>query len=78
MPSNTSEAYKAKGIDDLPDWFGAGPAVRSIKALPDGRYRLRFGEYYCNGCSTEFNVRLETKGDQWQLVYAGDPGGACF
>ena len=72
------EVYKASGIDDLPDWFGAGPEVRSIKALPDGRYKLRFGEYYCNGCITIFNVRLETKEGQPRLVYAGEPDGGCY
>jgi len=72
------EAYKANRIDTVPDWFVARPEVRSIKALPDGRYRLRFGEYYCAGCTTVFNVRLETKENEPRLVYAGDADGGCF
>jgi hypothetical protein len=72
------EAYKANRIDGLPDSFGARPEVRSIKALPDVRYRLGFGEYYCSGCATVFNVRLETNESEPRLVYAGDPGGGCF
>jgi hypothetical protein len=73
------EAYEADRIIDLPDWYGAPrPHVRSIKALPDGRYRLRFGDYYCAGCAWAFNVRLETQRSEPRLVYVGDPEGGCF
>lgn len=76
------EAYKANRIDDLPDLFGASrPEVRSIKAItavPEGRYRLRFGEYYCSGCTSAFNVRLETNAREPRLVYAGDADGGCI
>jgi hypothetical protein len=73
------EAYKANRIDSLPDWFGASrPEVRSIKALPDGNYRMRFGEYYCSGCVSAFNVRLETSESESRLVYVGDPESGCF
>jgi hypothetical protein len=72
------EAYKAGRIDTVPDWFVARPEVRSIKALPDGRFRLWFGEHYCSGCTTVFNVRLETKESESRLVYAGDADGGCY
>jgi len=72
------EAYKANRIDIVPDWFVARPEVRSIKALPDGRYRLGFGEFYCSGCATVFNVRLVTNESKPRLVYAGDAEGGCY
>jgi hypothetical protein len=72
------EAYKANRIDTVPDWFVARPEVRSIKAFPDGRYRLFFGEYYCAGCTWMFNVRLETNEGKPRLVYAGDADGGCI
>ena len=73
------ETYKAGGIADSPDWFGtARPNVASITALPDGSYRMRFGDVYCSGCSSAFNVRLETSETESRLVYVGDPESVCF
>jgi hypothetical protein len=76
------EAYKANRIKGLKDWFGAPrPEVSSIKAinaLPDGRYRMHFGEYYCGGCTAAFNVQLETNESEPRLIYAGDPDGGCI
>lgn len=73
------EAYKAGRIAGLPDWLGASRLkVASITALPDGRYRMRFGDVYCSGCSAAFNVRLETDGTEFRLVYVGDPESVCF
>jgi hypothetical protein len=73
------EAYQGDRITGLPDWFGAGrPRVRAIQALPDGRYRMHFGDYYCSGCAFVFNVRLETNGGEARLIYVGDPDGGCF
>ena len=75
-------AYKANRIEGLKDWFGAPrPELRSIKAikaLPDGRYRMHFGEYYCGGCTAAFNVRLATDESEPRLVYVGDPDGGCI
>jgi hypothetical protein len=63
----------------MPEWFGASrPDVVSITALPDGSYRMRFGNVYCTGCSSAFNVRLETSGTEVRLLYVGDPEGVCF
>jgi hypothetical protein len=73
------EAYQAGRISAVPDWFGAArPHVRAIKALPDGRYKLHFGDVYCSGCRAEFNVRLEADGTEPRLLYLGDADGACF
>jgi hypothetical protein len=73
------ESYKANRIDSVPDWFSTSrPEVRSIKALPDGRYRMRFGEYFCSGCTSAFNVRLDTNESEPRLIYAGDPEGGCI
>jgi hypothetical protein len=73
------EAYKAGGIADPPDWFGTSrPNVASITALPNGIYRMRFGDVYCTGCSTAFNVRLATSGTDSRLVYVGDLESVCF
>jgi hypothetical protein len=73
------EAYEARRITDLPDWFEAArPKVRSIEALSDGRYRMHFGEYFCSGCRSAFNVRLETSGTEPRLVYVGDADAACI
>jgi hypothetical protein len=73
------EAYQADRITGLPDEFGAPrPRVRSIKALPDGRYRIHFGDHYCTGCAFVFNVRLETNGSEPRLIYVGDLDGGCF
>lgn len=73
------EAYKAGRTADWPDWFGTSrPNVASITALPDGRYRMRFGDVYCSGCTAAFNVRLETSGTESRLVYVGDPESVCF
>ena len=73
------EAYTAGRITELPDWFGTSrPDVTSITALPDGRYRMRFGNVYCTGCSTAFSVRIATSGTEVQLLYVGDPEGVCF
>jgi hypothetical protein len=63
----------------LPAWFGASrPNVTSITALPDGSYRMRFGDVYCSGCTAAFNVRVETSGTDARLLYVGDPEGLCF
>ena len=76
------EAYKANRIEGLPDWFGGSRpevrSIRSINALPDGSFRMRFGEYYCGGCISVFNVRLETNESEPRLVYAGDADGGCI
>jgi hypothetical protein len=73
------EAYQAGRISAVPDWFGAArPHVRAIEALPDGRYKLHFGDVYCGGCRAEFNVRLEADGIEPRLLYLGDADGACF
>ena len=74
------EAYRAGGVaGEMPEWFGASrPDVVSITALPDGSYRMRFGNVYCTGCSSAFNVRLETSGTEVRLLYVGDPEGVCF
>jgi hypothetical protein len=73
------EAYQAGGVTGLPDWFAtARPDVASITALPDGSYRMRFGDVYCTGCTAAYNVRLEASGTEARLVYVGDPEGMCF
>jgi hypothetical protein len=73
------EAYKAGGVAGTPDWFGTSRQnVASVTALPDGRYRMRFGDVYCSGCTTAFNVRLETSGSESRLVYVGDWESMCF
>jgi hypothetical protein len=73
------EAYQAGRITELPAWFGASrPNVTSITALPDGSYRMRFGDVYCSGCTAAFNVRVETSGTDARLLYVGDPEGLCF
>jgi hypothetical protein len=73
------EAYKAGPVAGLPDWFAtARPNVSSISALPDGSYRMRFGDVYCTGCSAAYNVRLELSGTEARLVYVGDPEAVCF
>lgn len=73
------EAYTSGRITGLPDWFAtARPNVASITALPDGSYRMRFGDVYCTGCSAAYNVRLETSGAEARLVYVGDPEAVCF
>jgi hypothetical protein len=75
------EAYQAGRIQTtgLPEWFATSrPDVASITALPDGSYRMRFGNVYCTGCSAAYNVRLEARGTESRLVYVGDPEGVCF
>ena len=73
------EAYKANRIADLPDWFGASLLdVKSIKALPDSRYRMDFGDVYCDGCAARFDARLEGSGSESRLIVVGDPEERCF
>ena len=73
------EAYNAGPIAGLPEWFATGrPNVTSITELPDGSYRMRFGDVYCTGCSAAYNVRLEASGTEPRLVYVGDPEAVCF
>jgi hypothetical protein len=73
------EAYQAGRITGLPGWLGpARPNVGSIKALPGGSYRMRFGNVYCTGCFAAYNVRLEGSGAEARLVYVGDPESMCF
>jgi hypothetical protein len=73
------EAYQAGRIAGLPDWFNTSrPNVASITALPDGSYRMRFGDVYCTGCTAAYNVRVETSGAESRLVYVGDPEAVCF
>jgi len=67
------EAYKAT------DWFGTMPLeVKSIKALPDGRYTMDVGDVYCAGCAARLDVRLETSGGESRLVVLGNPEARCF
>jgi hypothetical protein len=73
------EAYKAGRIRGLPDWFATGhPNVAAITTLPDGSYRMRFGDVYCTGCTAAYNVRLEASVTEARLVYVGDPEAVCF
>jgi hypothetical protein len=73
------EAYTVGLITGLPDWFAtARQSVTSITALPDGSYRMRFGDVYCSGCASAYNVRLEASGTEARLVYVGDPEAVCF
>ena len=73
------EAYQAGRIAGVPDWFIPWSTnVTSITALPDGSYRMRFGDVYCRGCTAAYNVRVETSGAESRLVYVGDPQAVCF
>jgi hypothetical protein len=73
------EAYKANRIAGLPDWFGGSRLdVKSIQALPDGRYRMHLGDVYCAGCVASFDVRLETSGSESRLIVVGNTEARCF
>ena len=74
------EAYKAGGLDAAPDWWPPGfrPDAQLIEALPDGNYRLFFGDYLCAGCVSSFNVSLDTSAGDPRLVYRGQADGGCF
>ena len=72
------EAYKANRIAGLPDWFGASLDVKSIEALPDGRYTMDVGDVYCAGCVARLDVRLETRDSESRLVVLGNPDARCF
>jgi hypothetical protein len=73
------EAYKANRIAGLSDWFGGSRLdVKSIEALPDGRYRMQLGDVYCAGCVAGLDVRVETNGSESRLVVVGDPEARCF
>lgn len=73
------EAYQAKRIAGLPDWFGESRLdVKTMEALPDGHYRMHLGEVYCAGCVASFDVRLETSGSESRLIVVGNTEARCF
>jgi hypothetical protein len=73
------EAYKARPLAGLPDWAVAPyNDVRLIKALPDGHYRMFFGDFYCKGCTTRFDVQLDTSATEPRLILAGNVDGGCI
>jgi len=71
------EAYQANRIVGLSDSM-PHLDVKSIKALPDGSYRLNLGDVYCAGCVGWFDVRLETSGSESRLIVVSDPEARCF
>lgn len=74
------EAYKAGRLDAVPEWWPGEfrPEPQLIKALPDGNYRMFFGDYLCAGCGHSFNVSLDTSAGEPRLVYRGAADGGCF
>jgi hypothetical protein len=73
------EAYKARPIADLPEWAVTPYTnIRHIQALPDGHYRMLFGDFFCKGCTVKFDVRLETGGTEPRLILAGNLDGGCI
>ena len=75
-----AETYLARRVDNLPDWFEPGffPQLSYIGALAEDRYRLIFGDYFCQGCSFRYDARLDTTGEQPRLVVVGNADGGCF
>jgi len=74
-----AETYQARRVDNLPDWFEGGfPQLSFIGALAEERYRLIFGDYFCQGCSFRYDARLDTTGERPRLVVVGNADGGCF
>lgn len=77
--SSLLETYRVKGVEGLPDWLKPhGLKLNLIKALPNDRYQIAFGDGLCSGCFSVFNVRRVSKGDEFDLVYDGEPNAGCF
>ena len=74
-----AETYQARRVDNLPDWFEGGfPQLSIIEALAGDRYRLIFGDFFCQGCSFRYDARLDTTGERPRLVVVGNADGGCF
>ena len=74
-----AETYQSRRVENLPEWFEGGfPQLSIIEALADDRYRLIFGDYFCQGCSFRYDARLELSGEQPRLVVVGNADGGCF
>jgi hypothetical protein len=74
------QTFEAQGIERVPQSFAAESYadVRSISPIAGG-YRLVLGEYYCRGCVTTLEVRLEhTEEGESSLILLGDPEGMCI
>jgi len=73
------EAYVNNRIDGSPEWLGQlRLGVRGIKALPDGLYRMYFGDFFCAGCGAHFDARLDTGGNEPRLIFVGNADFICF
>jgi hypothetical protein len=73
------ETYAAGRVIGLPEWVNPKAMnITAIKALFDNRYRMVFGEFFCAGCSSRFDVDLETKDGVNRLVVVGKPQGGCI
>jgi hypothetical protein len=74
-----AETYQARRVDNLPEWFEGGfPQLSFIEALADDRYRMIFGDYFCQGCSFRYDARLDTTGELPRLIVVGNADGGCF
>jgi hypothetical protein len=67
------EAFSAGRITGLPEWVSP-----TIKSLFDNRYEMIFGEYYCSGCASRFDVDFETESGEGRLKVVGQPEGGCY
>jgi len=73
------EAFSAGRITGLPEFVSPKARnVTAIKSLFDNRYEMIFGEYFCSGCATRFDVDFEAENGESRLKVVGQPEGGCY